>query len=359
MTSSPPPSGALETHEGAPLDRRVFDSWHEFDAYMETYARRSFQLFRKRTSTSVKLRNRRVAERLMSDSKKAVPLSTESARMIPERYANYSLTLVCTHSGAYVSRGTGRRSRQDVRATHCNVQVNACLKLADPLTNRYQVNVTRALLTHNHRVDQETFLRYSNTRLKLSDELLSGVELLRKAGGKPKDVRKYIMEHSSCVPTPKDVQNILHRLRNQEDAARAAQAAAAAATAERKQVLDVQEVDCKSEADDVIVSSENEVLRDYRLASSAALVDGELHHTVDFMTQLSVSRAMGDAVSMLLADIPAAEFAAAFRVMEDAMNAVRDCRDKRGDIDTAMREGTATTSVDVSGSCDTSWVRGL
>ena len=360
MTSSPPPSDAPETHEGAPLDRRVFDSWQEFDAYMETYARRSFQLFRKRTSTSVKQRNRRVAERLMSDSKKAVPLSTESARMIPERYANYSLTLVCTHSGAYVSRGTGRRSRQDVRATHCNVQVNACLKLADPLTNRYQVNVTRALLTHNHRVDQETFLQYSNTRLKLSDELLSGVELLRKTGGKPKDVRKYIMEHSSCVPTPKDVQNILNRLRNQEDAARAAQAAAAAtATAELKQALDVQEVNCKSEADDVIVSSENEVLRDYRLASSAALVDGGLHHIVDPTTQLSVSRAIGDTISTLLADMPAAEFAAAFHVMEDAMNAVRDRRDKRGDIDTAMSEGTVTTSVDVSGSCDTSWVRGL
>ncbi|CAI5743218.1 unnamed protein product [Hyaloperonospora brassicae] len=373
MTSSPPPAAASATHEGAPLDRRVFDSWADFDAYMETYARRTFQLFRKRTSTSVKLRNRRVADRRAADAKKPQPLAAASApRLIPERYANYSLTLVCTHSGAYVSRGTGRRSRQDVRATHCHVQVNACLKLADPVANRYQVTVTRALLTHNHRVDQATFLQYSNTRLKLSHELLSGVELMRQTGVKPKDVRKYIMEHSSCVPTPKDVQNILHRLRSQEDAARAATAATATAVvgaaptatavhAELKQMHDGQEVKNENGSTEALVpSSEKEVLQDYRVASAAALADSDVPHVVDAPTQSQVARAMGNAVATLLADLPAAEFAAAIRVIEVAAHIVRDRgEDRRAAAGTEASEDTATTGVNVGGSCDTSWVRGL
>ncbi|EGZ05312.1 hypothetical protein PHYSODRAFT_259738 [Phytophthora sojae] len=126
--------------------------------------------------------------------------SADSARLIPLKYINYSVTLL-----QYVSRGTGRRSRQ----------------LVDPEVNRYEVNVTRALLTHNHRVDKETYQQYSNARLGLSDELLSCVELMHKTSVKPKEIRSYIMENSSCTPTFKDVQNMLQRLRNQERAAAA------------------------------------------------------------------------------------------------------------------------------------------
>lgn len=353
-------------HEGTLLDRRVFDSWEEFDAYMETYARRSFQLFRKRTSTSVKLRNRRLAERLSTRAKKTTPLEhtrVESTRLIPEKYGNYSLTLVCTHSGAFVSRGTGRRSRQDVRATHCNVQVNACLKLADPVANRYQVNVTRALLTHNHRVDKETFLQYSNSRLNLSDELLSCVELMRKTGVKPKDVRTYIMEHSSCVPTLKDVQNILHRLRNQEEAAAAARAgitpAAANAGLSLEQMHVVVETNGRSEPATPKLTSDEQVLRDYRLVSSTS-ADDESPDLVDPTTQFKVAHAMGKTVATLLAEMPAAQFAGAFRVLEVATNIVRERRaEKRAETRAAPTEDEATAGVDSGGSVDDPWARSV
>ncbi|KAG3101574.1 hypothetical protein PC122_g2602 [Phytophthora cactorum] len=355
---SPPatnvPQPPMEMHEGTPLDRRVFDSWDEFHAYMETYARRSFQLFRKRTSTSVKLRNRRVAERF-SSKMPVDSVRTESARLIPETYRNYSLTLVCTHSGAFVSRGTGQRSRQDVRATHCNVQVNACLKLADPIANRYQINVTRALLTHNHRVDKETFLRYSNTRLNLSDELLSCVELMRKTGVKPKDIRAYIMAHSNCAPTLKDVQNILHRLRNQEEAA---VAAAAVKDADHQQTEPVAASNTKrNEPAAPKLTSEEQVLHDYRLTLSASA--DEALNLVDPTMQFKVARAMGKAVATLLAEMSATEFAGAFRVLEVATNIVRERREEN-QVQTkpTSDEGETTTGYEILARSQTSRATG-
>ncbi|CAI5745743.1 unnamed protein product [Peronospora destructor] len=365
--ASPIPSSS-EVYEGAQLDRRVFKSWDEFETYIDSYARRSYQIFRKRTSTSVKLRNRRVAERLSLRSKKTSELleeehtRIENARLIPERYNNYSLTLVCTHSGAFVSRGTGRRSRQDVRATRCNVQINACLKLTDPVANCYQVHVTRALLTHNHRVDKETFLQYSNTRLKLSSELLSCVELMRKTGVKPKDVHSYIMKHSNCAPTLKDVQNILHRLRNQEEAASAAAAPATTNARLKPQTHVIDEFSGNAVSK---LTTEDHVLRNFRLARSVPS-DGELLDLMDPTTQFKVSRAVGNAVATLLAEISAAEFAAAFRVMDVAMNIVREHREAKrpeaGEVASEGGDGAATTCVDSCGSgtsVDDTWTRGI
>ncbi|KAI9994207.1 hypothetical protein PInf_016775 [Phytophthora infestans] len=348
-SSSPPPSVAtapqppMEMHEGAPLGRRVFDSWDDFHVYMETYASRSFQLFRRRTSTSVKLRNRRVVERF-SAKMPADSVRPESARLIPETYRNYSLTLVCTHSGAFVSRGTGQRSRQDVRATHCNVQVNACLKLADPVTNRYQVNVTRALLLHNHRVDKETFLQYSNTRLNLSDELLSCVELMRKTGVKPKDIRTYIMEHSCCAPTLKDVQNILHRLRNQEEAAVAV--AKAKNTNQQQTEAVAPPNNQRFEPATPKLTSDEQVLHDYRLILPVS--GNEASNPVEPTTQFEVAHAMGKTVATLLADMSATEFAGAFRVLEVATNIVRERREEKetqSKSTTSSDEGKMTTDV--------------
>ncbi|ETP20966.1 hypothetical protein F441_05410 [Phytophthora nicotianae CJ01A1] len=366
MSTSPPPAASapqppMEMHEGAPLDRRVFDTWDEFHAYMETYARRSFQLFRKQTSTSVKLRNRRVAERF-SSKMPADSVRADSARFIPESYRNYSLTLVCTHSGAFVSRGTGQRSRQDVRATHCNVQVNACLKLADPVTNRYQVNVTRALLTHNHRVDKETFLRYSNTRLNLPDELLSCVELMRKTGVRPKDIRTYIMEHSNCAPTLKDVQNILHRLRHQEEAA-----VAAARNTDQQQTEAV--AVCNTNRNESVapkLTADEQVLHDYRFTLSASA--DEAPNPVDPTTQFKVARAMGKAVASLLAEVSATDFSRAFRVLEVATSIARERREEKQaqtkdtnaeDETTTIGASAGSSGTDVALSADDPWSRAL
>lgn len=65
--------------------------------------RRSFQLLRKRTTTFVRLRNRHAAKRYLTRSH---TLAGET-RFIPEKYRNYSLT----HSGAFVSCGSGQRDR--------------------------------------------------------------------------------------------------------------------------------------------------------------------------------------------------------------------------------------------------------
>ncbi|RLN53651.1 hypothetical protein BBJ28_00010708 [Nothophytophthora sp. Chile5] len=354
VASSPQPQ---QLYEGPALERRTFDSWDEFDHFMEEYGRRTFQLFRKRTSTSVKLRNRRLADRVVKLRDKQVATAPaepveERVCLIPERYANYSVTLVCTHSGAFVSRGTGKRSRQDVRATRCDVQVNACLKLADPRRNRYQIHVTRALLTHNHRVDEETFLQYSNTRLNLPDALLGCVELMRKTGMKPRDIRAYIMANSSCAPTLKDVQNILHRLRGQEEASTAA---AAPNTEQIQQLVDYEPRIMSSQRSDppqnstAVSTMRDEVLvREYRQTVSAAATH-EPPDPVDPTTQFQLADAMGRHVANLLAGVPASEFANAFLVLELAESIVRQRQaDAERRSTAASEEGEGEGGVDTS-----------
>lgn len=315
--------------EATALGRRSFESWAAFDRYVEEYARATFQLFRKRTSTSVKLRNRRVSERNEGSSRFKKPRASSpsspepsgdaapSARLIPEHYVNYSVTLVCTHSGAFVSRGTGKRARQEVRATRCDAQINACLKLADPARNVYEVHVTRALLTHNHRLDRETFGQYSSTRLNLPDALLECVELMRRAGVKPRDIRAYIVEHSSCAPTLKDVQNMLSRLKHQ---------------AESRQQDDQpfsqrpQELLAVQKAPQLAPSTAAEPTISAASTPSAGTA-------IDAAAQFQMADAMGRRVARVLAGLPADRFADALRVIELAESIVLERR--RGEPDTS------------------------
>ncbi|GMF35568.1 unnamed protein product [Phytophthora lilii] len=232
---------------------------------------------------------------------------------------------------------------------HCNVQVNACLKLADPAANRYEVTVTRALLTHNHRVDKETFLQYSNTRLNLSDDLLGCVELMRKTGVKPKDVRSYITENSNCAPTLKDVQNILQRLRNSEDAASASAAAANGDGQEARARSHESPSDTKLSVFGATpaLGPQDEVLCGYRAVASAATTNKAPEPMVP-TTQFKVAHAMGKAVASLLAEIPAAEFAGAFQVLEVAASIV-----KKRQAEAAARAGaTAATRTGSNGEDD-------
>ena len=87
---------------------------------------------------------------------------------------------------------------------------------------------------------------------------------------------------------------------------------------------------------------------------------------VDPTTQFKVSRAMGNAVATLLAEMSAAEFAAAFRVMDVAMNIVREHQEeKQAETGAAPSEGgdgavtTYVDSCDSGASVDVSWTRGI
>ncbi|EGZ04549.1 hypothetical protein PHYSODRAFT_308209 [Phytophthora sojae] len=255
QTQMSPPADATvakERHEGAPLNRRLPDL-----PQAHAHVREAPQ----------------------------PAASADSARLIPLKYINYSVTLL-----QYVSRGTGRRSRQ----------------LVDPEVNRYEVNVTRALLTHNHRVDKETYQQYSNARLGLSDELLSCVELMHKTSVKPKEIRSYIIENSSCTPTFKD---------------------------RPKPAC------CRTE-------HPRETLREYRLATAAA-ANKDPPEPVEPTTQFKVAHAVGKAVATMLAGIPATEFAGAFCVMEVATNIVRERRaEAAAKLAAASEEVESETTTD-------------
>lgn len=342
-TESRAPTTPAVLYEAPPPRQRAFASWEHFDRFLDEYGRATFQLFRKRTSTSVKLRNRRMAERAAAASAKRrrvlaarglgmdadrspSPLGATTAAVpfIPEKYGNYSVTLVCTHSGEYVPRGTGKRSRQDVRATRCDAQVNACLKLADPARDEYHVVVTRAVLAHNHRVDRETFLQYSQSRLNLSDALTDSVELMRRTGVKPKDIRSYIVTHSACAPTVKDVQNLLTRLKHQADAADAADAAADAEQQHRAAQL----TPLPAGSTGFLVSGQQDG------DDTSSRLATAFNDQVQPMQQFQVADSVGRRIAHLLAGLPSDEFAGAVHVLGLAETIIHKRRQEASDSST-------------------------
>ncbi|GMF33308.1 unnamed protein product [Phytophthora fragariaefolia] len=114
---------------------------------------------------------------------------------------------------------------------------------------------------------------------------------------------------------------------------------------------------------------EEEALREYRLAS-ASNASNESPMPVDPTTQFKVARAVGRAAATLLAEMPAAEFAGAFRVMEVATNIVRERQaeaaarhaatseegesENATDVDAALGVGGASAA-----SVDIPWARSL
>ncbi|KAJ8575040.1 hypothetical protein ON010_g4172 [Phytophthora cinnamomi] len=182
---------------------------------------------------------------------------------------------------------------------------------------------------------------------------------MRKTGVKPKEIRSYIMDNSSCAPTLKDVQNMLQRLRNQE-------LAAAARAIPDQQSSQPGSSDKSRHAAPIV--PEEEALREYRLATAANKESPEL---VNPTTQFKVAHAVGKAVATLLAEMPATEFAGAFRVMEVATKIVRERREEAAaklagtseeaesetttDVDAALSVATAS----VSSSVDDPWARSL
>lgn len=299
-----PPSSSQALYVAPDFPQRVFASWAAFDASVARWARESFQLFRKRTSTSVQLRNRRLLQRSDASNSKPRP------RPIPEHYGSYAVTLVCTHSGSFSSRGSGQRARpRGVRARRCDAQINACLKLADAAGDGYKVVVTRAALQHNHPLDKETFERYASSRLSLSSGLLECVELMRRAGVKPRDIRAYIVDHSGCEPTLKDVQNILARLRMQAQQRGDHQA--------------------QQQPQEAMISKRTS--DDNQSVAALQVQEAEEDPGPVFGTaaQFQMADAMGRRVAHTLASLPSAQFSDALRVLELAETIVRE-RQLRG-----------------------------
>ncbi|OWZ05736.1 ABC transporter [Phytophthora megakarya] len=136
-----------------PVDVEWHESWEAFSAHMEEYYKRTHQIFRQRTSTSVTKRNREIT-------------------IIPENFVNFWTKLVCTHGWSRKSRNKGIRTDYFDRHTCCKANIKADVSWKDA-EKKFKIRVTDSCVTHNHQVMFDNHA--SNRRVHDPSVVLRGV----------------------------------------------------------------------------------------------------------------------------------------------------------------------------------------
>ncbi|KAG3242932.1 hypothetical protein PI124_g12237 [Phytophthora idaei] len=164
------------------------------------------QIFRQRTSTSDAKRNREILERAARRAGGAVQsgqaergdnAATESVdgceegadRLIPARFNNFWVNLVCTHGWSRKSRGKRIRRCYFEKPTGCKANIKAAATWNDAENfKKFMVRVIDVDVTHNHKVYEN---HASNRRVE-DPVLLAFVDELHAAGSKPKLIVQHL-----------------------------------------------------------------------------------------------------------------------------------------------------------------------
>ncbi|KAE9140986.1 hypothetical protein PF005_g427 [Phytophthora fragariae] len=212
---------------------RRYPTWEAFHKYLDAYSAATFQLYRVRTTYSVRSRNLRLRQLAASrglavregdDESPNAPVETEQegvhglsrAHVVPEEYEWYSKTFLCTHGWKRRSRGSGQRVCHNVRATECPAKVCATLQRTDG-ANSWSVVVTKHLVEHNHELSEVLYQQYSEVRRVRDPEVLAQAEQLWRGGASRRRVFEFLKERSpNHIILMKDVHNLVQRWQAQE-----------------------------------------------------------------------------------------------------------------------------------------------
>ncbi|GMF33105.1 unnamed protein product [Phytophthora fragariaefolia] len=210
---------------------RRYPSWEAFHKYLDAYSAATFQLYRVRTTYSVRSRNLRLRQLAASrglavregEGDPNAPVEPEQgvhglsrAHVVPEEYEWYSKTFLCTHGWKRRSRGSGQRVSHNVRATECPAKVCATLQCTDGAST-WSVVVTKHLVEHNHELSEALYQQYSEVRRVRDPEVLAQAEQLWRGGATRRRVFEFLKERSpNHVILMKDVHNLVQRWQAQE-----------------------------------------------------------------------------------------------------------------------------------------------
>ncbi|RLN48077.1 hypothetical protein BBJ28_00003055 [Nothophytophthora sp. Chile5] len=212
---------------------RRFPTWEIFHQYLDAYSTATFQLYRVRTTYSVRARNVRLRQLAASrglivrngeDDSAAVAAVVEQegvhglsrAHLVPEHFEWYSKTFLCTHGWKRRSRGNGQRVSHNLRATECPAKVCATLQRTDGVA-RWSVVVTKHVPEHNHEVSEAVFQQYCENRRVRDPKVLAQAEQLWRSGGTRRRVFDFLKDQApDRVILMKDVHNLVARWQAQE-----------------------------------------------------------------------------------------------------------------------------------------------
>ncbi|ETO59456.1 hypothetical protein F444_22194, partial [Phytophthora nicotianae P1976] len=108
----------------------------------------------------------------------------------------------------FKSRGKGSRTNHKIRSIGCPAKLNAVLiKVAD---DTYKVRVTSHVATHDHDVGRDVYYSYAESR-KITSPGTRGQNT--DSRGSKKKILRYLKEVSEKPVLPKDVENLVAKLR--------------------------------------------------------------------------------------------------------------------------------------------------
>eukprot|EP00644_Phytophthora_capsici_P013653 jgi/Phyca11/535240/estExt2_fgenesh1_pg.C_PHYCAscaffold_330062 len=179
-------------------NRRIYDPEllsDDINSSLKAYSDATYQLYRTRTTSSAKGRNKKIAQMKRSEDDdnfagtdpEADLNSVNMARKIPEAWRWYSKTLTCTHGWKERHRGTGKRSAHGIRSTACPVKICATVQYVNPSSGLeaglvsiedsdescWRVVVTKHIVDHNHNLSRELYQHYCENRRIYDPELLA------------------------------------------------------------------------------------------------------------------------------------------------------------------------------------------
>jgi hypothetical protein len=185
--------------------RAQFDNWEDFEEEVDAFTHKRFQLFKKRTSTSILDRNSKIQN---------------VSKRLPERFGTYAVTLKCVHGMTRkakdqkkTQKSTPRqrkraKTKSSVKKTKrklkttvqkqrfsryigCTATINATVQRVRPPTPNPDGSVDddgcairwKSKGGHNHPTTSQLFAYYPEIRLPKTEAMFDDVERLVGCGG--------------------------------------------------------------------------------------------------------------------------------------------------------------------------------
>eukprot|EP00644_Phytophthora_capsici_P015365 jgi/Phyca11/113547/e_gw1.24.407.1 len=172
---------------------------------IDRYQEETHQLYKIRSTNSVGDRNKQ---------RRAVALRRGTSPVIfDESPQFYTKTLICTHGWAFKPRGKGARTNHNIRSIDRPAKLNAVLIKEG--NENYKVRVTKHVATHNHDIGQDVYYTYAEARKITSPGTQRVVRTMMQGGSKKKKILRYLKEVSGKVVLPKDVENLIAKMRKE------------------------------------------------------------------------------------------------------------------------------------------------
>eukprot|EP00644_Phytophthora_capsici_P019392 jgi/Phyca11/133192/e_gw1.356.2.1 len=183
------------------MEVETFESWEAFFEGLSEYEQKTHQIFKKRTSTSAKTRNKDLQER-----GKATPET-----VIPSSFEIYYRKLVCTHSWSRPSRSKGKRHNYFVKSTGCQAQMT--VSVAWDAIRGFHVKVTQQDTAHNHALGSGPYGNHPSNRRVQDEDVINFVDELQAAGAKKKLILQFLRKKTGKNVTLRDVHNMVAGLK--------------------------------------------------------------------------------------------------------------------------------------------------